>query len=383
MRFFEFNPILNEIKFTKKQQLDQAPFRKSDFNSPHIIDAIKAFCKDTGTLPEDVERAMHAHHEMEKLLESYSPLLRDVSSKNAAETVLWELVESRPEDVKRTEFKESTFIKFLKSVAVDAGLIPIESNDPKHKDKLVTRVNAILVPNKDPKYNEKYGHLTTAAVDSRGLFIFNRKFLQDLIYFADIINLVPRTSKPGSKIVYEAYGGEFPNGYAYIEFLILHELFHYIQGDVSRMIKEKEFSKDLHNWAQDFRINYELVKQGYTQLPMGLFSDGLNQDRFKNYRQLIEAVRDEYAKLPPFLQAWFGNNANIDDHTDAGSDQQQGKSKPWRPLLDDIVLISIDGTFGRVVGVKPNDIYEIEPMTIDEVKKEYPGLQTSSEKREL
>ena len=96
----------------------------------------------------------------------------------------------------------------------------------------VQKVNALFVSN-----------INTAAATPKGEFLFNKKFMQELMDFAMVEGLHPKGKK------YVSNGGNIPDCYAYIEFLIIHELLHALFPQASEEVVEqagKDLAKVLH-----------------------------------------------------------------------------------------------------------------------------------------
>jgi hypothetical protein len=79
-----------------------------------------------------------------------------------------------------------------------------------------------------------------------------------------------------------------------------------------------QYSQKEHNYATDFRSNYLLVKSGFEQLPIGLFSDHINYDRQETYDQMVDLVHNELKKMPKPLQKAFQKIASMDQHPQSG-----------------------------------------------------------------
>jgi hypothetical protein len=108
--------------------------------------------------------------------------------------------------------------------------------------------------------------------------------------FAYAKGMKPKSAK------YKSNGGEFPDEWAPIEFLIMHEFYHYTHGDF-HFSKVMGGNHTIHNWVGDFRSNYDLMKAGYAPIPGGLYNDLVNYDRQTSYREMYEIVSAEFNKL--------------------------------------------------------------------------------------
>jgi len=377
MRFFEFRTIIKEARYGLRSEKGEVVFRTSKVDDPHILNAIKKISQDTGVPMDDMLASLKVENEMTEKLGEYSKILHDIAIKNVGEHALWNIVDTIPSEKLNSSFDETTFIMLCQEIQQrEKGFFPLKSVDKKLHKKLISQLHPILIPSSFKQYQQYNDQITTAAVSSDGNFFFNVPFMQKLVYFGDVIDVKP------TRPIYVSNGGNIPDSYCFIEFLIMHELCHFIFGDISDSSRYKQYEHRLHNIAQDFRINFELTKLGFTPLPLGMFSDELNADRFENYLKLLRAVKEEIDKLPPWLQTWFEETNSPDQHDDPNdTDDQQNQNKhPWRPSLGDIVLISNEGRFGRVVEIKPNDMYAITPVSIQELEKEYPGIKIGTEK---
>jgi hypothetical protein len=133
--------------------------------------------------------------------------------------------------------------------------------------------------------------------------------MQQLINFAWLKNVKPKGKK------YQANGGEIPDYYAPIEFLILHEILHLVQADNYYQKKYKANHKII-NYVGDFRSNYELVKVlgKEHQLPIGLYSDFVNYDRQSSYKEMYDLVKKSLEE----------NKENQEDQNQEGGDEGDG-----------------------------------------------------------
>jgi hypothetical protein len=164
-----------------------------------------------------------------------------------------------------------------------------------------------LIP--DPKHPELDG-IERAAASPKGEFYFEIEFMQDLMTFAHIKGVVPKGKK------YVSNGGDTPDEYCWIEFLIIHEFLHYTYADFHYAQEIPKANNRIINWVGDFRSNYMLVKSGYEQLPDGLFSDDINYDRQTTYKQMYNLVVSEFNNLNKDEQQMVEQELNekTDDH---------------------------------------------------------------------
>lgn len=345
----------------QKQELGRVPFKTSKISDPHIRDIVNIASKKTGIPTAAIDAKIAEKVNKIEKLKKYSLLLYDTAAKNAVEDAAFDLIHFVVDD---PEFQ-------AKRVKLDTEIVEklarlIEDEYPDWFTHLrapgethgITEINPTFVPN-DDKNLSKFNFVTTAAATPDGEFIFNREFMQKLLDFAVISNLKPKGKK---------YKSPNPNtpplippAYGYIEFLILHELLHYAYGDFDSMKRLPNFSHKIHNFASDFRSNHFLVKSGYDQLPIGLFSDHINYDRFDSYAEMAAKVKEEFDKLPKEEQEIFSELSDLDDHqqdseqTDQKDGQAQGQSKDqkgkWTPKVGDKVRLP-DGSPGIVKSVE-------------------------------
>jgi hypothetical protein len=202
---------------------------------------------------------------------------------------------------------EDAMFKYLEKVKIpgapkfDAKWLMLLNRDIKKNNKelfpLRNHIEKTYIPNPEPipvpsPHYPQFNDCDTAYATPDGRFAFNTTFMQRLLDFAYVKGL-----KPKGKI-FKANGGPVPNEYAYIEFLILHEYLHYKHADFHYMKKLKA-DPLIINYVGDFRSNYLLVKSGYEQMPIGLYSDHINYDRQSTYKEMYDIVREELAKLRP------------------------------------------------------------------------------------
>jgi len=146
-------------------------------------------------------------------------------------------------------------------------------------------------------------HCKTAFCTPSAEMVFSRKFCERMALQALINKVKPKSKK------YKSNGGKIPDHYCYLEFIMLHELLHFSAGDhfyTDGMIKKiqnkhpkisKKKAHTILNWVGDFINNWTLIKSGYEQLPVGLFSEDINYDKFETYEDIIDKVIEEIDKM--------------------------------------------------------------------------------------
>jgi len=334
----------------------EVPFRDSKITDPHIAQLIRDAAAKTGEPPAAILKKLgDGIREIEEF-KKYSPILYDTLAKDAVSQAAFELVDHAR--INRVKFDVPTFFKLVKMVELEHGqFFPLRAPGELN---YIFHIDPILVPTDKPEL-KKFNSIETAAATGEGEFIFNVPFMQRLMDWATVEHLKPRGLK------YASNGGPIPDEYAYIEFLIMHELLHYSFGDFSHGKRLKQYSTKTHNWAMDFRSNYMLVKNGYNQLPIGLFSDHINYDRQGRYDDMVKLVDQELKKLPKPLQDKFEDMAGMDTHPEPG-DEQQGDGNGGKggeqdgPVKVGDVVQHDDGSFGKVTSVNADGSVDVDPI---------------------
>jgi hypothetical protein len=356
---------LLEALSTKKVELGQVGFKDTSISDPHIQDIINAAASAMGVNPADVAKKMQGVLDKIEEMKKYSYLLYDTAARNAAETAAFDLMD-QVDHPTAEKFDPVTFLKLIEMIQLEhSQFFPLRAPG---ETNYIFSISPILLPSNKSKYKPYNELITTAAATEKGEFFFNVPFMQKLMNFATFENLKPKGKK------YESNGGPIPDAYAYIEFLIMHELLHYTYGDFATGKRLPEFSHKIHNFAQDYRSNYQLVKSGYDQLPIGLFSDHINYDRQRKYKDMAQLVHDELNKLPKNLQQIFLDIADLDDHQQPPPPPPPPPPTPPRPpepprplQAGDIVREKKTGEFFKVTNITADGKVETVPATDAEV----------------
>ncbi len=339
----------NESFSNQRKELGEVPFKKSAVTDPHIQQIIDHTSQTTGVPTGQIYAKIKGKITEIEDLKKHSKFLYETIAANVIEQAAFDLIETSPK-LGNVQFDPVTFSNLVKLVQQDhSQFFPLRApND----NEYIFEINPILVPSNKPELKQ-FNQVNTAAASENGDFIFNVPFMEKLIDFASVEKLKPQGKK------YVSNGGTIPDEYGYIEFLIMHELLHYSYGDFAQGKLYKQFSHQEHNWASDFRSNYMLVKSGYSQLPIGLFSDHINYDRQGSYYDIIKLVHDEMAKLPQDKQQKAKDLLDdlLDDHGDPkdgdpNDGQDDGKpaageiGKDGRPVDPDAVHKDIESKLG-------------------------------------
>lgn len=309
--------LLSEAYNVRRKELGEVPFIKSKLSDKYVAHIIDEVAKETGIPAATITAGIEKELDKIEELKQYSKKLYETMAANEVEHQAFKLVEKSKKLKDRVKFDPVVFAKLLRLIQKEhkGSFFPLRSPDD---DRQLYFVSPILVPSDKPG-DKEWNSVDTAAATGEGKFIFNKDFMQTLMDFANLKGLKPKGKK------YVSNGGEIPDEYAYLEFLILHELFHYRYGDFKQAKLYPEYSHKVHNWASDFRSNYSLVKSGYEQLPLGLFSDHINLDRQGSYHELVKTVKEELDKLPKPLSDWLSEKLDqaTDEHRHPGQDKKK------------------------------------------------------------
>ena len=306
------NTTIAEAFENKKRTVGEIKFLTSTLNDPYIRKLIAHTAKSANVAESVVMAAVEAQIADLTDASGKAPMLYETMIKNAAETaaftVFWDAHQPAPTDpaamLKQAisgkpsfrvttptpigpKFREFMFMKLAQSIRADHDdFFPLRGFVDR---RILRNINWVFTPSSDhPTWNK----INTAAATPSGTFIFNKTFMQCLLDHANIKQIKPAGQK------YVSNGGDIPDEYAYIEFLIIHEFMHYSNDDFYYQKIIPNAKPTIINWVGDFRTNYLLVKSGYEQLPIGLFNDHINYDRQKEYIEMYNAVKAEMDKLP-------------------------------------------------------------------------------------
>jgi predicted metal-dependent peptidase len=277
----------------EKKELGEVPFlttSEADTHVKKIVAAALAELHAAGqkTTEKELWHAMLTDSDYESLQKSatISPILYETIAKNAIEQALFKLVgQMQVKDAPK--FKMVYFNDLVDDIRANhADFMHLRNWVTK---KYLSMPRFIITPS--PTAPAYVNSCDTACATPDGIFAFNKNFMQKLLNFAFLKGLKPKGD------IYVSNGGEVPDEYAYIEFLILHELMHYKHADFHYQ-KKLNVNPKIINYVGDYRSNYLLVKSGYEQLPIGLYSDHINYDRQLSYKEMVKIVTDELNKFP-------------------------------------------------------------------------------------
>lgn len=361
----------------KRKEKGEVPFKKSALTDPHIVAIINRISAETGVPADTIRDELAQSPTIAYAAEAkkYSPILFDTMAENVVESAAFKHIQDsiRLQKIKFADvaFDWRIFNKLCRLIELEhtpppgsppgtRGLFPLI---PAGELRRINKILPIFVPNTSDPAMKEFNSVTTAAVYSTGEFVFNTEFMQNLLNYGAAIDVKPSGKK------YVANGGTIPNEYCYIEFLILHEIFHYIFADFTTGSKYKQYHPSALNWAMDLRSNYLLVKSGYEQLPMGLFSDDVNLDRIETstFEKLIQVVDSEMKKLPEELQQWIDKEQSADDHPPNDSSNEEEEEDELK--VGDEVVNHETGEVSIITKLYPDGSAEVsDPIRIDKSK---------------
>jgi len=329
----------------------KAEFETHDMESDFVKDYISKIAELKEISVDELTETIN-----EKLIETASKekgpeRLLKVSRQNAVESILFELAKGLDFN-KTTKISLKLLKEMMKWIKVTNPAF-FSLRDPVTGKRI--KINIFLTPSpkfiKQPKWMEQ---VTTAAATPSGEIIFNKDFCNQLINYAHLKGVT------GIGGMYKSNGGPIPDEYSYIEFLTLHEIYHIVhadhfyqtqlgdfmfensekypnilrrngytekKGDLKKAIKRIE--GQIQNFVGDYITNYELVKKGYAQIPIGLFAGEYNYDHFKSMLDIQKAVLEDLeisAEYDEFDELMEKLQDSMDDHM-SGDEGESGESQ--------------------------------------------------------
>ncbi|MEM2159539.1 MAG: hypothetical protein QXN55_01140 [Candidatus Nitrosotenuis sp.] len=313
--------LITEAFINRKFAKGVVKFKKHALNDPEIQAVIDHAAKELKKSKSEILDEINDKVDKFKKYAAKAPFLFSTILENVVEQTLFEMYEDYAINTPGPKFNAVIFRKLVRYIKAEHDtFFPLRSFI---KSTYLYDPPIILLPN--AKYEAESEQIKTAAADKQGNFYFNVPFMQNLMNYAHIKKVHPAGKK------YQSNGGDIPDEYCYIEFVIMHEFMHYSYDDFyyNDIIKDNSISKNFKmkiiNYVGDFRTNYLLVKSGFEQLPMGLFNDDINYDRQKSYQEMYDIVKDELLKLNDKdreeLEKMLDNMS--DDH-EPGNEGQEG-----------------------------------------------------------
>ncbi len=339
MKIVDIKSVITEALSNRRAEAGTVKFSESQLSDPHIQKAIQYISQKTGRSTVDIANIVQGQVDKMAKTAALVPSLYQTMMKNAIESEVFNLlwrgipdtsakgeiarlfgkgtdrqeVGSDPVDVK---FSNRVFMQLVRYIKADHDdFFPLRGFVDR---RVLMNEEWVVTPSSNPAH-DAYNSIDTAAATPNGTFIFNQHFCQKLLDYASLKGI------QGSGNKYKSNGGPIPDQYAYIEFLILHELMHFSNDDFYYQHIIPNANPTIINWVGDFRSNYLLVKSGYAQLPMGLYNDAINYDRQSEYVQMYRIVEAEMKKLNKDEQNQVQQEMDnqTDDH---GPGQNEGKN---------------------------------------------------------
>lgn len=264
-------------------------FTKSDGSEAYIQEIIEKYASTKGITTVEAQKIFDTKLEKFKINMEKSIKLNGTMLNNIGETVAFDLLEETPVD--GIKFSKRIFQELFQEVKSEVPeFYPLSNSfEPKRIEPTIWYSPDKLAP--------EFNDVGTAACTPDAKLIFNVPFMEKLMKFASIKGIKANPNKLHGK-KYVSQGGNIPDEYLYCEFVLLHEIMHYGNGDFY-FEKAYKLNGNIVNYVGDFVTNYNLVKSGYAQLPIGLFNDDINYDRFNSYQQMYDVVEAELKKLSP------------------------------------------------------------------------------------
>lgn len=362
MKLTDIRTILEALS-VRKMEPGKVPFSTSSLQDPWIVKAIKYISSESGVPEAEIIKMVSGKIQEMQKRSQLAPALYQTMLKNAVESevfgMIWNGVpdDSNPlmsglarmfgkdaptkpvgKEPVNTKFSDRVFMQLVRFIKADHDeFFPLRGFVDR---RVLDNEQWVVLPNEN---YAQYGSIKTAAATPTGIFMFDRHFCQKLVDYGELKGI------KGNGVKYVSQGGPIPDSYAYIEFLILHELMHFSNDDFYYQHIIPNANGTIINWVGDFRSNYLLVKSGYAQLPMGLYNDMINYDRQSEYIQMYKIVEDEFNKLNPNQQKQVSQD--MDGHgDDHGPGQEEGAKPGARADVKGKTVKDIDKNGERVEG---------------------------------
>jgi len=303
-KYMLLNSLNEELKVTSNKS--DFEFSIADLDTPFVKNVIRTISEQTGKTPSELKRLIQQSIDETSAKMKGSEKTSVVAKQNLVESVLFDLIKTMNIEVPGSAFDKDVFTKLFNYILVrNKSFLKIK--DPITKRRL--KLSIIYTP--QPSFIKQPDYVTrvdTAAASPEGDLIFNTDFVEQLSKYALLKGVVPKGS------IYESNGGSIPDHYAYLEFLIMHEIYHIVHADHFYGVKKKGMTHLAQNYLGDYVTNYNLVKAGYEQIPIGLFSKDFNYDVYDTMDAMQDAMIEEMKLMSP--EDKKRNKEQMDDHMD-------------------------------------------------------------------
>lgn len=298
---------LYEALETVRKKKGELKFRTSDITDPHIQQLLSLIEQHSPLKKDDIIALILMKQMKLKGELSTAPNLTSAALNNMVENEVFSIFCDLPIPVNGPKFSKMMFQKLIRIIKAEItefrnmvsflerkplkNEIFLFDNSPLNFSGL--KINPALNDKveKSGARDEGDFQVPTAAATPSGHFYFNINFMQKLMDYAFLRQIKPKGKK------YVCNGGQIPNEYAWVEFVLLHEWMHFTNSDFLYSHIIKDANHTILNYVGDFRSNYVLVKSGYEELPFGLFSDNINYDRQTSYEEMYELILNEVKQL--------------------------------------------------------------------------------------
>jgi len=259
-------------------------FPEYKIESPHIISILEIYSKKHDIPLEQVmfEVLQIQQTEIIKMKQKSNVLFDDMIKVSIEEVVFSNFL--IPEDL----LDKNIILDLINDIKIrHTQFMPLVDG---YSYKKIFQVNLIFLPNNLLSLPNEIKNVETAAISSNGDLILNTNFINSLLTWAKYKGTVGKTLW---------YNNPIKNLYTYIEFLILHEYYHIINGDLY-FSKNDDFDPTFNNFACDLINNYSLLKyfnsvEDYL-LPIGLWSSNYNFDIYKTKEEIFNAIKNDLNK---------------------------------------------------------------------------------------
>lgn len=341
MKFSEYFGMLGEAKASRSGPVK---LKVSSIDDPGIQRVIAVYAKDKGISVTDATAFFAA--KVQDYVNNANGAMNKNARENACESVAFDLIgeldlNNADIGVDREDLLDRDYFFDLTQFVIgeNSSMFPLKNP---YERKSVTPYFYIWPDHgpmiKKDSVKKAAAQAQTAFCTPEAEMVYARKFCEELAVAAILLGAKSDSKK------YKSNGGEIPDWYCYLEFVMLHELLHFVYGDhffserrVKR-IKEKhpKVARHAHqilNFVGDFIINWQLVKKGYVQLPLGLFSEDLNHDKYDSPEELIDFVAEEFGKMTEQQQNDTSEQMSdsMDDHMDDENSEPSPGGKDAEP----------------------------------------------------
>ena len=313
----------------------ETKLKKSSITDARIQNCIKVYAESKGISKNDAEAQFKK--ELDVTIDSMGTgILNKNMAENAAERVAFDLISSLdPDDMDLEQFGIDDSSDLLDTgyfydltqfvLGENREFFPLKNPFTTKAVRpffFITPTHLPLMKDHALK-NSAQHHCKTAFCTPNAEMVFNKKFTEGLSLTALVMGIKPKSRK------YVSNGGKIPDHYCYLEFVMVHELLHFSAGDhfyTKQMVKllQKKYPKignrahKILNFVGDYINNWQLVKSGYEQLPIGLFSEDINYEKIGSYEEIIDVVVQEVLKEDEKMSR--EREEQMDDHMDNEDD---------------------------------------------------------------